>query len=180
MARTARHRALAALAAAATLTLLIASTALAGGWASATLDQQPADPGEGGTLVVGFTLLQHGVTPVDWGQPVVQLVNAESGARVTADAVPSGATGHWTAELTVPAAGSWALEIRHDLEVVPVNFNPITVSGQGRGAAATAGTTVGLQPALLAAIGFLGALAVIAGAFGMVAWRRARMGAAGI
>jgi hypothetical protein len=180
MAPTTRHRALAAMAAAATLTLLITSTALAGGWASATLDRQPADPGEGGTLVVGFTLMQHGVTPVDWGQPVVTLVNPESGARVTADAVPSGAAGHWTAELTVPSAGSWSLEIRHDLEVVPANFGSISVGGQRPAGSATAVATTGLQPALLAAIAFLGALGITVVAFWMVAWRRTRTGVAGI
>ena len=180
MAPTARHRALAASAAAATLTLLMASTAFAGGWASATLDRQPTDPGEGGTLVVGFTLLQHGVTPVDWGQPVVALVNADTGARVTADAVQSGAIGHWTAQLTAPAAGSWSLELRHDLEVVPVNFEPITVGGPATAETGAVGTAGSVQPALLTAIAFLGVLAIAAAAIGTVAWRRTRTGTAGI
>jgi len=178
MARTAPHRALAATAAAAALTVLMASTVFAGGWASATLDRQPDDPGEGGTLVVGFTLLQHGVTPVDWGQPVVSLVNAETGARVSADAVASGAIGHWTAQLTVPTAGAWSLEVRHDLEVVPANFKPITVGGPAA-AAIGAPRAGGVQPALLTAMAFLGVLVVSAAAIGTVAWRRARTGAAG-
>jgi hypothetical protein len=175
-----RFRAAAATAAAASLTLLLASTALAGGWASATLDRQPADPGEGGTMVVSFTLLQHGVTPVDWGQPQVILQERETGARVTADAVPSGAVGHWTAKVTVPSAGSWSLEIRHDLEVVPVNFEPITVGRAPMAGPGTAGAAVTLQPALLAAVAFLGTLAIAASAFGMVAWRRTRTGTAAL
>ena len=179
MARTARDRAAAALAAT-TLTLILTSVAFAGGWASATLDKQPADPGTGGTVNVGFTLLQHGVTPVDWGQPLVMLVNAETGQRVTADARPTGATGHWSAELTVPAAGTWTLDIRHDLEVVPVNFKPITVGGAAPAQLPATSKVVAIQPALLAVAGFLGTLAIVGAAIGMLAWRRTRTRAAGI
>jgi hypothetical protein len=162
------------------LTILLASTAFAGGWANATLDQQPSDPGAGGTMVVSFTLLQHGVTPVDWGQPLVMLVNDETGQRVTSDARPSGAKGHWTAELTVPSAGTWQLDIRHDLEVVPVNFQPISVGTVSVPQAPAGSGGLGAQPALLAVIVFLGGLAVAGAAIGMVAWRRTRAGAAGI
>ena len=175
-----RLRAAAAMAAAASLTLFLASTALAGGWASATLDRQPADPGAGGTMVVSFTLLQHGVTPVDWGQPLVMLQERETGARVIADAVPAGAVGHWTADVTVPSAGSWSLEIRHDLQIVPVNFEPITVGAPASARPGTAGAAITLQPALLAAVAFLGALAMAVSAIAMVAWRRTRTGTAGI
>ena len=180
MARSARVRAAAAMAAAAMLTMLLASTALAGGWASAALDEQPADPGAGGTMSVNFTLLQHGVTPVDWGQPLVMLVNGETGQRVTVEAHQSGAKGHWSAELTVPSAGSWTLDIRHDLEVVPVNFQPIVVGGPA--AAAPQASTGGLisAPALLAVAAFLSMVLIAAGALGMIAWRRTRTGAAGI
>jgi hypothetical protein len=178
MAPTARVRTAAA-AAAGVLTMIMASTAFAGGWASASLDRQPADPGAGGTVVVSFTLLQHGVTPVDWGQPLVILVNDETGQRVTAAARASGAKGHWTADLSVPVSGSWTLDIRHDLEIVPVNFAPITVGGAAAApAAATSGMAV--QPALLMVIAFLAALAVAAGLIGTVAWRRTRTSAARI
>jgi hypothetical protein len=179
MAPTARVRTAAA-AAAGLLTMILASTAFAGGWASATLDQQPADPGAGGTVVVSFTLLQHGVTPVDWGQPLVILVNDETGQRVTADARASGAKGHWTADLSVPVPGSWTLDIRHDLEIVPVNFAPITVGGAAEAPAAATGGMTGVQPALLMVIAFLAALAAAAGTIGTVAWRRTRSGPARI
>lgn len=179
MAPSARVRAPAAIAAA-TLTFLLASTAFAGGWASATLDAQPTDPGAGGKVDIGFTLLQHGVTPVDWGQPLVMLVNDETGQRVTTDAHQTGAKGHWSATLTVPSGGSWTLDIRHDLEVVPVNFQPLTVGGAAPAAAQATTGVVTVQPALLAVAAFLGALAIGGAAIGMIAWRRTRTGAAGI
>jgi hypothetical protein len=180
MAPTARIPVAAASAAAAMMTLLLASTALAGGWASATLDEQPTDPGAGGTMEIGFTLLQHGVTPVDWGQPLVMLVNDETGQRVTADARQSGAKGHWTAELTVPSAGRWTLDIRHDLEVVPANFEPITIGGAAAAQPAATPSSLAIQPALLAVALFLGGVAIAAAAIGTLAWRRARTGPAGI
>ena len=178
MARTAPTRAVTATAAAALMTLLLASTVAAGGWASATLDQQPTDPGPGGTIEVGFTLLQHGVTPVDWGQPIVMLVNRETGQRVAADARQEGATGHWVAELTVPASGTWVLDMRHDLEIVPANFQPIAV---GAGAAAPhAATAATFQPALIGVGVLLGLLAIAGMAIVTVARRRSRAEGAGI
>ena len=170
---TVRHtgpvRAALSFAAAGALALLISSTALAGGWASATLDEQPSDPGAGGTLRLGFTLLQHGITPVDWGEAQVSLVDADSGARVSAPAKPSGKAGHWVAEVTVPTAGTWTLDIRHDLQIAPVNFEPIIVGGAVRPAAATG---IAVSPALATAATFLAAIALAAGALGYVAWQR--------
>jgi hypothetical protein len=168
------RRLAAASAAAAALALLLASTAFAGGWASATLDSQPDDPVPGGTMLIGFTLLQHGVAPVDWGQPLVMLVDQESGQRITAEAQHVGKKGHWTAELVVPSAGTWQLDIRHDLEVVPANFKPITVGVPGAPAAQSSLLAAVAQPAILLVGAFLGLLAMGAAALGMVAWRRAR------
>ncbi|HEX3220111.1 MAG TPA: hypothetical protein VHU77_08835 [Candidatus Limnocylindria bacterium] len=177
MATPRRHRAFGAaisLATACAIAILLTSSALAGGWASATLDQQPDDPGAGGTLTMGFTLLQHGVTPVDWGEPLVTLSDAASGVRVSAVAHPSGKVGHWVADLRVPAAGTWTLEIRHDLQIAPLNFEPIVVGGGAGTAAAAASSSPSL--ALTAAAGFMGLLALASAGIGLVAWRRGRSG----
>jgi hypothetical protein len=179
IARSTRRRAAAATAATA-LTMLLASTALAGGWASATLDGQPDDPGAGGTLSIGFTLLQHGVSPVDWGQPLVMLVDDQTGRRVTTQARQDGAKGHWIAELAVPAGGSWRLEIRHDLEVVPANFASLRFGDVQAPAAPGSAPASAIPPALLLAAGFLGVLALTAATLGTRAWRRTRTGHAGI
>ena len=140
------------------LSLILAATAFAGGWANAVMDTPPDDPaGPNAPITLGFTLMQHGVTPVDWGIAQIVLTNAETGEQIVADAAPSGATGHWAATVTLPTAGSWTYEVRHDLEITLMRAQPITVGG-----AAAAGGTAGIamSPALLAAGGFLAVLGV--------------------
>ena len=168
-----RSRTAAAISATA-LTLLLASTAFAGGWANAIMDAPPDDPGgPNQPITIGFTLLQHGVTPVDWGPTQIVLTNAESGESVTFDAQPQGAVGHWVAEVSVPADGTWTYLVRHDLEIGMTGFDPITV---GSTAAATGSATgLPLQPALLMVGGFLALLVMVAGAAGILAYRHTRL-----
>jgi hypothetical protein len=138
------------------LTLALAATALAGGWANAVMDTPPDGPaGPNEPVTLGFTLMQHGVTPVDWGNAQIVLTNAESGERVTAAAHPEGSTGHWVAEVTLPANGSWNYEVRHDLQITMMGAQPISV---GPAAAGTGSAAIGVSPALLAAGGILALL----------------------
>ncbi|HYN64399.1 MAG TPA: hypothetical protein VES36_07340, partial [Candidatus Limnocylindrales bacterium] len=93
-----RPRAATATLSAMALTLILATSALAGGWANAIMDTPPDDPGgPNQPITIGFTLLQHGVTPVDWGAAKIVLTNAATGQSVTADASPQGKVGHWVA-----------------------------------------------------------------------------------
>ena len=46
-----------------TLSALSTTAAWGGGWAVITLDELPASPRAGETMSVGFTVLQHGITP---------------------------------------------------------------------------------------------------------------------
>lgn len=168
-----RSRAAAALSAIA-LTLLLASTALAGGWANAAMDTPSDDPGgPNQPITVGFTLLQHGVTPVDWGPTQIVLTNATTGESVTFDARPQGPAGHWVAEISVPADGTWSYQVRHDLEIAMTGFEPITVGGV---AASTGSVATGfvLQPALLIGA-FLALLAIAAATAGFIAYRHTRL-----
>jgi hypothetical protein len=147
------------------LTLILAATAFAGGWANAVMDTPPDDPaGPNEPVTLGFTLMQHGVTPVDWGTAQIVLTNDQTGQEIVANATPSGRIGHWTAEVTLPGAGSWSYQVRHDLEITLMGAQPISVGGAQ---ATTTGATpaIGISPALLAAGGFLAVLgiAVLAG-----------------
>jgi hypothetical protein len=172
-----RYRAAAAFLGASALTLLLAATALAGGWANAVADTPPDDPGgPNQPITIGFTLLQHGVTPVDWGTTEVVLTNGATGESVAFPAQPQGATGHWVAEVSVPADGTWNYEIRHDLEIVMTGFEPIRL-GTAAAAPATTGSTssAALQPALLMVGAFLGALGIAAVAAGVLTYRRTRL-----
>ena len=172
-----RNRAATATLSALALTLLLATGALAGGWANAVMDTPPDDPGgPNQPITIGFTLLQHGVTPVDWGTAQVVLTNAETGESVTVEAQPEGAVGHWVAEISVPAEGTWSYEVRHDLEIAMSGFEPIVVGEAAAApAAAAAGTSAALPPALLLAVGFLSLLALAGVTAGVLAVRHARM-----
>ena len=62
------------------LSLIVAATAFAGGWANAVMDTPPDDPaGPNVPVTLGFTLMQHGVTPVDWGSAQIVLTNDQTG-----------------------------------------------------------------------------------------------------
>lgn len=107
--------------AAATLVALVALTggaALAGNYAeveiTAGMDEPPA---AGEERELRFSLLQHGVTPVDHGQVLVTatLPGAES---VTVPATSLG-DGAWTATLTLPSSGEWRLRVTHSVFETP-------------------------------------------------------------
>jgi hypothetical protein len=174
-----RHRSLTAILAALTATFVLASSALAGGWANAILD----DPGDGGTpgagepITIGFTLLQHGVTPVDFGTPSVTIMNADSGESRTFEARQRGASGHWVARVTYPSNGTWQMTVTHpDLEVAMSGFRPVTIgpapaapaAQPAQSAAASSGNL--LQPIALAAFVLL--ILVAIGLVGVTLFRR--------
>jgi len=155
------------------LTLILAATAFAGGWANAVMDTPPADPaGTNEPVTLGFTLMQHGVTPVDWGTAQIVLTNDETGQEIVANATPQGAIGHWTAEVKLPADGTWSYQVRHDLEITLMGAQPISVGGAQ--AATTGSTAIGLSPALLAAGAFLALLGMALLAGGLLVLRRSR------
>lgn len=88
------------------LSLVIAVPAFAGGWAVITLDDLPTNVVAGEPLTIGFTVLQHGMTPMNDLAPTVTVIlrNEEKLAfRAEADHKP----GHYTATLTLPKEGSW-------------------------------------------------------------------------
>ena len=162
------------------LTLFLASTAFAGGWANAVMDAPPDDPGgPNQPITIGFTLLQHGVTPVDWGPTQIVLTNAETGESATFDARPQGAVGHWVAEVSIPADGTWSYEVRHELEIAMTGFAPITVGDLATATTGSAATSVVVQPALLMVGGFLALLVLAAAAAGVIAFRSTRLRRAG-
>ena len=94
---------------AALASLAFAASALAGGWATVTISDPPAEPTAGSTTALDLTVLQHGVTPVSWLTITVVATNAETGATVAGQATATGATGHYTVSLTFPTEGSWAI-----------------------------------------------------------------------
>ena len=142
------------------LSLLLAATAFAGGWANAVMDTPPDDPA--GPNRAGHPGLHPDAArrdPGRLGNPQVVFTNDATGQQIVANATPSGPIGHWSAEVTLPADGSWSYQVRHDLQITLMGAQPINV---GSAPAATTGGTaaIGISPALLAAGGFLAVLGV--------------------
>ncbi len=90
---------------------------MAGGWATVTLDQVPSDLRAGDTHRVGYTILQHGITPFRDSSTFIR-ARSNTGETATFRARPDGAAGHYVAEVRFPSAGSWTWE------VVPEPFAP--------------------------------------------------------
>jgi hypothetical protein len=91
-----------------------ASSASAGGWAVASLDEIPAATA-GESVDVGFMILQHGETPAVLESGVgIELVLGD-GTTQFFEAVADGVPGHYVAIVTFPAeAGSYRWNARMD------------------------------------------------------------------
>lgn len=141
------------------LSLALAMPAAAGGWAS-VVDDRVLPPDDEGSTIVRFTLLQHGETPVDWGELSVVATHQTSGRQVsgTARREPDTAGG-WIVTFPLPEAGSWTIAVRHsELEITTAG--PLRITAAPR---TGAGSPAGGAPALPAAPEWLGvALLVVA------------------
>jgi hypothetical protein len=110
------HRAAAIVAAA--IVVVVAGTvgagagpASAGGWAVTTLDTLPAgglQPGRATPL--GYTIRQHGVTPIELDDSALVVAMAD-GRALRFPGVPDGPPGHHVAQVMVPEAGRFALAV---------------------------------------------------------------------
>jgi hypothetical protein len=122
------------------LILLVSAPAVAGGWATIVIDDAVPEPPpiEGRPIEVGFTVLQHGQTPIDWEAPTVHFRDVVSGATMDASAKPSGQTGHYVATVTIMAAGfwEWTVELR-DLVTDPLPSSPVLAVYDANGRAPT-------------------------------------------
>lgn len=90
------------------LTLAWATPALAGNWATATMDDPAPEPVAGVEVPFGFVILQHGVTPVSWVTATFVATRLGTGEQVQAAMTPSGDEGHYVTNIAFPAAGEWS------------------------------------------------------------------------
>jgi hypothetical protein len=107
------------------LTALMTGVALAGGWAEVVMvDDSAGPPVAGEESEISFSLLQHGVSAVDFGEVQVTATNSETGQVISVPATNHGG-GAWSALVTFPVEGDWQVGVAHnDLETSP----PTTVS----------------------------------------------------
>jgi hypothetical protein len=90
---------------------MITFPAFAGGWAVITLDDLPGDVLAGEPLTIGFTVRQHGITPMTGLDPTVTATLGKD-ERFVVHAEADGKPGHYTAALTFPTEGSWDWSIQ--------------------------------------------------------------------
>jgi hypothetical protein len=108
------HRSLALLFALVAL-LALGAPVLAGGVAVVIPDEDGGVAvSAGDDATIGFTFLQHGVTPVDFGTTTVVVTDIASGEsfRIVAQPV-SGEAGKFEAAFTYPRAGWWTWHVEH-------------------------------------------------------------------
>lgn len=155
------RRLLAALLTAALALMLATTAALAGGWAEVKPDASTTtEPTDGESIILGFTVLQHGETPASWVTPTVHLVDLTTGRTHEIAATATGAEGHFAATTPALTAGHWAWsvsfpELASDglLSIVAVHAadGAVPAFGPARGLeaiAATPGATIdGVDPA---------------------------------
>ena len=134
-------------------------TALAGGWAEVSLTDSPEDPPIAGEeRDVRFSLLQHGVTAVDFGEVQLTATHQDSGQIIAVPARNHGG-GIWSAVVTFPAEGDWQIGIAHNgLETSPPTMLAV---GQHDGLAWLPGA-ISVGAFLLAAAAVVGSMVLIA------------------
>lgn len=108
------------------------SPAAAGGWAVSTLDEVPA-PAPGETVTVGFTIRQHGVTPVNIDDVGVEVTGPSGDVEVFA-ATQEGAVGHYVADVVFGESGVHTWAIRQgwfaDHELGTIETSTATAGGE--------------------------------------------------
>ena len=145
--------------AAATLVALstaAAGIALAGNFAAVTFVDGSADPPVAGEArEIRFSLLQHGVTPINYGDVQLTATLPGTDESITVPATSVG-DGEWVATLTFPAEGAWEVEVTHSLyETSPAT--PLAVAS-----ADTAAAAASAQPWTFAVLAALVALSLAA------------------
>jgi mono/diheme cytochrome c family protein len=93
------------------LSLLLAVPAFAGGWAVITLDELSTEVVAGEPMTIGFTVLQHGKTPLDGLDPTIT-ANLYKEQEIVVHAEPDGKPGHYVATIIFPKEGEWTWSIQ--------------------------------------------------------------------
>jgi cytochrome c2 len=91
--------------------IVFAFPAFAGGWAVITLDELPLNVVAGESVSIGFTVLQHGITPMVDLHPTIT-AKLPSSEPMVISAEPSGDPGHYATTLTFPKEGNWEWSIQ--------------------------------------------------------------------
>lgn len=120
-------RRLLVIAAACMALVAVSATALAGG-AATTIDQAPEGFHAGVGYDVTYTVLQHGVTPVE-GETAL-LFSLDDGEPLRFVGTPTETPGQYVAAVELPTAGAWLMEVDQAVFGV-VEHDIVEVAGSG-------------------------------------------------
>ena len=110
----------------------LATPALAGGWAVTTFDDMPGQIVSGKEYALGYTIRQHGETPINVAKTEILAV-AVSGRTLSFPGKSEGAVGHYVATVFFPAGGTYTWQVTQG-DFAAQDLGKITIL-------ATAGTT---------------------------------------
>lgn len=154
----------------AALVLVMAAPALAGGWATITLDAWPQDVTAGRPVTISFVVRQHGRDDarINGLEANVHIRNRETGEQASFVATSQGEEGRYTAEVTFPKDGTWSWSIEAFTSNQPMP--DLQVAAAAPVAAAPPKTSLPAYPLLAGGLG----LALAAGIIVLIGGRRAR------
>jgi len=104
---------------------IFATPALAGGWAVTTFDDLPGQFVSGKEYVLGYTIRQHGQTPINVDRTEI-LALASSGRTLSFPGKSDGAVGHYLATVFFPAGGTYTWQVTQGA-FAPQDLGRITV-----------------------------------------------------
>jgi hypothetical protein len=88
----------------------LATPAVAGGWAVTTFDDMPGQILSGKEYALGYTIRQHGATPINVDKTEILAV-AVSGRTLSFPGKSDGAVGHYVATVFFPAGGTYTWQV---------------------------------------------------------------------
>ncbi|MGH8513783.1 MAG: hypothetical protein ACREV8_07550, partial [Gammaproteobacteria bacterium] len=103
----------------------LATPALAGGWAVTTFDDMPGQLVSGKEYALGYTIRQHGVTPINVSKTEILAV-AVSGRTLSFPGKSEGAVGHYVATVFFPAGGTYTWQVTQG-DFAPQDLGKITI-----------------------------------------------------
>jgi hypothetical protein len=163
------------------MVLLLATAASAGGWAVVTLDSMPTGIIVDQPVSVGFTIRQHGITPLRSDGVRVRGVHEDGDSFVIK--AKHDEAGHYNASLTFERAGKWHWAVASGLAPEWQPMPPLEVANSANAevefARAQSAPSYGAASNLFAmlpslAMMGLGVLGLVGSTGGLVYWLRAR------
>ena len=103
----------------------LATPALAGGWAVTTFDDMPGQFVSGKEFALGYTIRQHGATPINVAKTEILAV-AVSGRTLSFPGKSEGAVGHYVATVFFPAGGTYTWQVTQG-DFAPQDLGKLTI-----------------------------------------------------